>query len=101
MNPEKPGSASPCLALLPMKSPPKPALALDEGVGPERAAGGEGGEAGADAPSPCIKVCNIDAASGLCEGCQRNIEEITSWSSYSAAQKRALLALLPSRKRAQ
>jgi len=101
VNPEKPGSASPSLALLPTNSPPKPVLPLDEGVGPERAASGEGGEVGADVPSPCIKVCNIDAASGLCEGCHRNIEEITFWSSYSAAQKRALLAELPTRKRAQ
>jgi len=84
-----------------MKSPPRPARPLDECVGPERAAGGEGGEAGADVPSPCIKVCKIDAASGLCHGCHRNLEEIASWSGCSAAQKRALLAELPSRKRAQ
>ena len=101
MNPEKPGSASLYLALLRMKSPPKPALPLDEGVGPERAASGEGSEVGADVSSPCIKVCNIDAASGLCEGCHRGLEEIASWSGYSAAQKRALLALLPSRTRAR
>ena len=91
MNPEKPGSAGSCLALFPLKSPPKPA----------RTANGEEGVAGADVPSPCIKVCKIGAASGLCEGCHRNLEEIASWSGYSAAQKRALLAELPSRKRAQ
>lgn len=53
-----------------------------------------------DIASPCVNVCKIDAASGLCEGCQRSIDEIASWSVYSAAEKRALLALLPARKKA-
>ena len=50
--------------------------------------------------SPCVDVCRMDAASGYCEGCRRSIDEIASWSSYSAAQKRAVLALLPARKKA-
>jgi uncharacterized protein len=48
--------------------------------------------------SPCINICKMNAATGLCEGCQRSIDEIASWSAYSAAQKRAVLALLPTRK---
>ena len=40
----------------------------------------------------------MDAASGYCEGCLRSLEEIASWSEYSAAEKRAVLALLPARK---
>ena len=48
--------------------------------------------------SPCINVCRMDAASGYCEGCRRTLEEIASWSTYSAAEKRAVLALLPARK---
>ena len=50
--------------------------------------------------SPCIDVCRIDAASGYCEGCRRNLEEIASWSAYGPAEKRAVLALLPARKAA-
>jgi len=47
--------------------------------------------------SPCIDVCRMDAASGYCEGCRRSIDEIASWSTYSNAQKRAVLAQLPAR----
>jgi predicted Fe-S protein YdhL (DUF1289 family) len=67
---------------------------------PARAIGADQDEAGTDVASPCINVCKIDAASGLCEGCLRKLEEIASWSGLSAAQKRALLAQLPLRKRA-
>jgi hypothetical protein len=49
--------------------------------------------------SPCINVCRMDAASGYCEGCRRSIDEIAAWSTYSAAQKRAVLAQLPARKK--
>lgn len=30
-------------------------------------------------PSPCISVCRMDAASGLCEGCFRTLDEIAHW----------------------
>lgn len=52
----------------------------------------------AEVASPCIDVCRMDAASGYCEGCRRTLEEIASWSTYSAAEKRAVLALLSARK---
>ena len=48
--------------------------------------------------SPCVDVCRMDAASGYCEGCRRSLEEIASWSAYSPAEKRAVLAQLPARK---
>ena len=47
--------------------------------------------------SPCIDVCRMDAASGYCEGCRRTLDEIASWSTYSAAEKRDVLARLPAR----
>jgi predicted Fe-S protein YdhL (DUF1289 family) len=50
--------------------------------------------------SPCVNICRMDAASGYCEGCRRSLEEIASWSAYSQAEKRAVLALLPARKKA-
>jgi predicted Fe-S protein YdhL (DUF1289 family) len=49
--------------------------------------------------SPCINVCRMDAASGWCEGCRRSLDEIAAWSIYTAAEKRAVLALLPARKK--
>ena len=54
----------------------------------------------AEVASPCVDVCRMDAASGCCEGCRRTLEEIASWSAYTAAEKRAVLELLPTRKKA-
>jgi len=39
-------------------------------------------------PSPCISVCRIDAASGLCEGCLRTLDEIARWGSMSNDARR-------------
>ena len=52
----------------------------------------------AEVASPCINVCRMDPASGYCEGCRRSLDEIACWSLYTAAEKRAVLALLPARK---
>ena len=49
--------------------------------------------------SPCVNVCRMDATGGYCEGCRRSLDEIASWPEYTAAEKRAVLALLPARKR--
>ena len=52
----------------------------------------------ADPLSPCVNVCRMDAASGLCEGCRRTLDEIACWSVLDQAEKHAVLALLPARK---
>ncbi|SDH53888.1 hypothetical protein SAMN04487926_105211 [Paraburkholderia steynii] len=44
----------------------------------------------APVPSPCINVCRMNRATGLCEGCLRTIDEIASWSSFDDAAKRAV-----------
>ena len=44
----------------------------------------------APVPSPCINVCRMNPATGLCEGCLRTIDEIANWSSFSNAAKRAV-----------
>jgi uncharacterized protein len=49
--------------------------------------------------SPCIGVCVIDEASGLCEGCLRTLDEIAVWGSSSAAQRREVLARVDRRRR--
>lgn len=40
-------------------------------------------EAAATSPgpvrSPCMSVCRMDAATGLCEGCLRTLDEIARW----------------------
>lgn len=48
-------------------------------------------------PSPCISVCQIDEASGLCIGCRRSLDEIRDWPVLTAEEKQALLARLAAR----
>jgi len=45
-----------------------------------------------DVPSPCISICRMDPRTGLCEGCQRTIDEIAAWSTAGAEWKRAVWA---------
>ena len=49
-------------------------------------------------PSPCISVCQIDDATGLCLGCRRTIDEIRDWMIMSAAEKTAVLARIAARR---
>ncbi len=39
-------------------------------------------------PSPCISVCRMDAARGLCEGCLRTLDEIAAWGMLDNEGKR-------------
>ncbi len=48
--------------------------------------------------SPCVRVCVLDRASGLCIGCLRTGDEIAAWPGMGADQRRALLAELPARR---
>jgi predicted Fe-S protein YdhL (DUF1289 family) len=50
-------------------------------------------------PSPCTKVCELDADTGWCRGCGRSAEEIGDWFYATDAEKRAILAGLPTRLR--
>jgi predicted Fe-S protein YdhL (DUF1289 family) len=43
-----------------------------------------------EVPSPCISVCQIDSASGRCEGCYRTLDEIAAWSAAGPQRKRAI-----------
>lgn len=50
-------------------------------------------------PSPCVNICRMDAASGLCEGCQRTIDEIASWSALDDDARRAVWSRVEARRR--
>jgi len=50
--------------------------------------------------SPCVKVCTLDARSGLCLGCGRTIDEIAHWASMSDQQRGRVMAELPARRAA-
>ena len=45
-------------------------------------------------PSPCINVCRIDDATGLCVGCLRTLSEIAAWSVLSDNERRDVWARL-------
>lgn len=47
--------------------------------------------------TPCIKICTLDPATGLCRGCGRNLDEIAGWSRFSDADRQRIMALLPER----
>lgn len=52
-------------------------------------------------PSPCINVCRIVPATGLCEGCLRTLDEIAAWSTLGEEGKREVWALLEQRRERQ
>ena len=48
-------------------------------------------------PSPCISVCRMSAATGLCEGCFRTLDEIGAWGLASDEERRAMWQRLAQR----
>jgi predicted Fe-S protein YdhL (DUF1289 family) len=49
--------------------------------------------------SPCVKICAIDPATGLCSGCFRSRGEIAAWTAMTDAERRHIMAELPARRR--
>lgn len=47
--------------------------------------------------TPCIDVCSIEPATGLCRGCRRTLEEIAAWARLSPAERRRIMHELASR----
>jgi predicted Fe-S protein YdhL (DUF1289 family) len=47
--------------------------------------------------SPCVKICVLDAAAGLCRGCGRTLSEIERWTRMTDAERTRIMAELPSR----
>jgi len=47
--------------------------------------------------TPCVKICALDPATGLCSGCGRSLEEIGAWLNLSDAERRRIMAELPER----
>ena len=47
--------------------------------------------------SPCVKICVMHPAEGICTGCFRTLDEITRWSRMAAAERAEVLAALPDR----
>jgi predicted Fe-S protein YdhL (DUF1289 family) len=55
----------------------------------------EGG--GVDVPSPCLSICRMESATGLCVGCLRTLDEIAAWGRMADAGKQALWQQLEER----
>jgi predicted Fe-S protein YdhL (DUF1289 family) len=51
--------------------------------------------------TPCINVCSIDQAIGLCVGCGRTLQEIGDWITLSDDERNRLMLILPTRLPAQ
>jgi predicted Fe-S protein YdhL (DUF1289 family) len=47
--------------------------------------------------SPCVKICVIHPAAGLCIGCLRSRDEIAAWSRMRPETRAAVMAELPAR----
>jgi predicted Fe-S protein YdhL (DUF1289 family) len=47
--------------------------------------------------SPCISVCKMDEAHGLCIGCMRTLDEIAAWSTMNDTARLAVWKTLPER----
>lgn len=48
-------------------------------------------------PSPCMSVCQMDEALGLCQGCLRTLDEIRAWGNANAAFKRQVWVAIETR----
>jgi predicted Fe-S protein YdhL (DUF1289 family) len=47
--------------------------------------------------SPCIGVCAMNEATGLCHGCYRTIDEIRGWWDMPSERKEEIKAMLEQR----
>ena len=48
--------------------------------------------------TPCVQVCMVDGASGLCLGCFRTLPEIAGWMRFTEEERATLMTELPTRK---
>lgn len=48
--------------------------------------------------TPCINVCQMDPARGVCIGCCRSLDEIANWGSLSEAERERVLETLAERR---
>ncbi len=54
----------------------------------------------APVPSPCTKVCVLDAAAQQCRGCLRHVDEIAGWAAMDDDRRREVLRRVAARRAA-
>jgi len=47
--------------------------------------------------TPCIQVCTLDSASGLCIGCGRTLDEIARWGGMDDLERTHIIRQLKQR----
>jgi predicted Fe-S protein YdhL (DUF1289 family) len=47
--------------------------------------------------TPCVKVCTLDSAAGICLGCGRTLGEIERWLRITDDERARIMAELPAR----
>jgi len=47
--------------------------------------------------SPCINICVVHQAAGICTGCLRSINEIARWTAMQPAERADIMMALPGR----
>lgn len=57
--------------------------------------------AGTPVPSPCVNLCRMDSARGLCSGCWRSLDEIAGWSRLPDAARREVWQRIAERRAAR
>ena len=55
-------------------------------------------ETGPVIASPCVRICIVDGASGLCVGCLRTLGEIAGWTAFTDAERAEIMRALPERR---
>lgn len=48
--------------------------------------------------TPCVDVCQMDAATGLCAGCWRTLAEIARWGTMTTVDRGRTMALIADRR---
>jgi predicted Fe-S protein YdhL (DUF1289 family) len=48
--------------------------------------------------SPCVRVCAIEPATGLCAGCGRSLEQIARWARMTDEERRRIMNELSDRR---
>ena len=49
--------------------------------------------------TPCIKVCQMDPAKGVCIGCCRTLDEIAHWGGMTEPEREKIMARLGERRK--
>ena len=57
------------------------------------------GVAANEIASPCVSVCIIDPALGMCVGCHRTLDEIAAWIDLDTTQRLAVWDAIAERKK--